>query len=151
MECAVDYAVCAVGAAVGGYRADGYCAVAQGKTAPGGRSKTIQPLETGVVEEIAVGNGQHVKAGQVLVKLAAVGSDSDYTQAEQALQAARLSRLRQQALLSALDKHEPPQLPAEGGEGLPPQALAAAQPISGLAGGGRAVAGGMARPSGTVA
>ena len=43
--------------------------------------------------------------------------------AEQALQAARLSRLRQQALLSALDKHEPPQLPAEGGEGLPPQAL----------------------------
>ena len=87
-------------------------AVAQGKTAPGGRSKTIQPLETAVVEEIAVGNGQHVKAGQVLVKLAAVGSDSDYTQAEQALQAARLSRLRQQALLSALDKHEPPQLQA---------------------------------------
>ena len=104
-------------------------AVAQGKTAPGGRSKTIQPLETAVVEEIAVGNGQHVKAGQVLVKLAAVGSDSDYTQAEQALQAARLSRLRQQALLSALDKHEPQQLPAEGEEGLPPQALAEAQTL----------------------
>ena len=104
-------------------------AVAQGKTAPGGRSKTIQPLETAVVEEIAVGNGQHVKAGQVLVKLAAVGSDSDYTQAEQALQAARLSRLRQQALLSALDKHEPPQLSVEGEEGLPPQALAEAQTL----------------------
>lgn len=75
------------------------------------------------------GTDVQVKAGQVLVKLAAVGSDSDYTQAEQALQAARLSRLRQQALLSALDKHEPPQLPAEGGEGLPPQALAEAQTL----------------------
>ena len=104
-------------------------AAASGKTVSGGRSKTIQPLETAVVEEIAVGNGQHVKAGQVLVKLAAVGSDSDYTQAEQALQAARLSRLRQQALLSALDKHEPPQLSAEGEEGLPPQALAEAQTL----------------------
>jgi len=32
-------------------------------------------------------------------------------------------------LLSALEKHEPPQLPAEGGEGLPPQALAEAQTL----------------------
>ena len=44
-------------------------ASAQGKIQPVGRTKTIQPLETGKVAAIAVENGQHVKAGDVLLTL----------------------------------------------------------------------------------
>ena len=88
-------------------------AVAQGKTTPGSRSKTIQPLETAVVKNIAVKNGEHVKAGQLLVKLSGIGSDSDYTQSSQALQAARLTKLRQEAVLAAVEKRQSPVLDKE--------------------------------------
>ena len=88
-------------------------AVAQGKTTPGSRSKTIQPLETAVVKNIAVANGEHVKTGQLLVELSGIGSDSDYTQSSQALQAARLTKLRQEAVLAALEKRQAPVLDKE--------------------------------------
>ena len=88
-------------------------AVAQGKTTPGSRSKTIQPLETAVVKNIAVNNGEHVKAGQLLVELSGIGSDSDYTQSSQALQAARLTKLRQEAVLAAVEKRQSPVLDKE--------------------------------------
>ena len=44
-------------------------AAASGKTISGGRSKTIQPLETAVVKAIYVNDGQHVKQGERLVEL----------------------------------------------------------------------------------
>ncbi len=44
-------------------------ATAQGKIQPVGRTKTIQPLETGKVASVAVENGDRVKAGDVLVRL----------------------------------------------------------------------------------
>src|SRR5690349_20173686 len=44
-------------------------AVALGKIIPSGRTKTIQPFETGVVRAIAVRDGQSVKAGDVLIEL----------------------------------------------------------------------------------
>jgi len=44
-------------------------AVAQGKIQPVGRTKTIQPIETGKVSSIAVENGRRVAAGDVLVML----------------------------------------------------------------------------------
>ena len=44
-------------------------ATAQGKIQPVGRTKTIQPLETGKVLAVAVQNGARVKAGDVLVTL----------------------------------------------------------------------------------
>ena len=44
-------------------------ATAQGKIQPVGRTKTIQPIETGKVLGIAVQNGARVKAGDVLVTL----------------------------------------------------------------------------------
>ncbi len=44
-------------------------ATAQGKIQPVGRTKTVQPLETGKVLAMAVQNGARVKAGDVLVKL----------------------------------------------------------------------------------
>jgi multidrug efflux pump subunit AcrA (membrane-fusion protein) len=53
-------------------------ATAQGKIVPTGRTKTIQPLETGIVSAIHVQDGDNVVAGQVLIEL-----DRTVTQAEQ--------------------------------------------------------------------
>src|SRR6478752_2453504 len=44
-------------------------ASAAGKIVPNGRTKVIQPFETGVVRAIHVQDGQAVKAGDVLVEL----------------------------------------------------------------------------------
>jgi hemolysin D len=44
-------------------------ATAQGKVQPVGRTKTVQPLETGKVLSVAVENGARVRAGEVLVRL----------------------------------------------------------------------------------
>jgi hemolysin D len=70
-------------------------ATAQGKIVPTGRTKIIQPLETGVVHAIHVQDGQKVKQGDVLIEIdttiSAAESDrlrNEYMQA--ALSAARL-------------------------------------------------------------
>lgn len=90
-------------------------ATAQGKIVPTGRTKTIQPLETGVVSAIHVQDGDHVAAGQVLIEL-----DRTVTQAERRrvlqdlilaqLDAARLGTLRDHFddLASARDLVAPP-------------------------------------------
>jgi hemolysin D len=52
-------------------------ATAQGKIVPTGRTKTIQPLEPGIVAAIHVQDGDEVTAGQVLIEL-----DRTVTQAE---------------------------------------------------------------------
>jgi hemolysin D len=44
-------------------------AIAQGRVVPSGRTKTIQPFETGVVRGIHVKDGQQVKAGDVLIEI----------------------------------------------------------------------------------
>lgn len=74
-------------------------ATATGKVVPTGRTKTIQPLETGIVAAIHVHDSDRVTAGQVLVEL-----DRTVTQAERKrvgqdliaslLDVARLSALR---------------------------------------------------------
>ena len=74
-------------------------ATATGKVVPTGRTKTIQPLETGIVSAILVHDGDKVTAGQVLLEL-----DRTVTQAERKrvgqdliaslLDVARLSALR---------------------------------------------------------
>ena len=80
-------------------------ATAQGKTSLGGRSKTIQPLETAVVEKINIQDGQSVKKGDVLIQLAGIGSETDYTRAMDALKAAYITKWRSETLLASLDKH----------------------------------------------
>jgi hemolysin D len=54
-------------------------AVAPGKIVPSGRTKVIQPFETGVVRAIHVRDGQAVKAGDVLIELdpTMTGASSD--------------------------------------------------------------------------
>jgi hemolysin D len=63
-------------------------ATASGKIVPTGRTKVIQPLESGVVHAIHVQDGQKVKAGDVLIEIDTTVSASerdrlknDYTQA----------------------------------------------------------------------
>jgi len=70
-------------------------ATAQGKIVPTGRTKVIQPLESGVVHAIHVQDGQKVKTGDVLIEIDTTVSaaerdrlKNDYTQAM--LDAARL-------------------------------------------------------------
>ncbi|WP_024516052.1 HlyD family type I secretion periplasmic adaptor subunit [Bradyrhizobium sp. Tv2a-2] len=75
-------------------------ATATGKIIPSGRTKLIQPLETGVVRAIRVHEGQQVHAGESLIEL-----DPTMTAAEQGhvkadLIAARLDVARLQAMLS---------------------------------------------------
>ena len=44
-------------------------ATAPGAIVPSGRTKVIQPFETGVVRAIHVRDGQSVKAGEILIEL----------------------------------------------------------------------------------
>jgi hemolysin D len=44
-------------------------AVAQGKLVPQSSLKIVQPAEAGIVKEILVQEGQHVKAGQILMRM----------------------------------------------------------------------------------
>ncbi len=69
---AIVYTVIAVFAAALAWASIGtvdIVAVASGKIIPSGRTKTIQPFETGVVRAIHVRDGQSVKMGDVLIEL----------------------------------------------------------------------------------
>ena len=88
-------------------------AVAQGKIIPSGSTKTLQPLESGIVRAIHVKDGQAVKAGDVLVELDSTVSVAERTRTEADLVAARLDAARLRALLSDVPdpvaQFEPPQ------------------------------------------
>jgi hemolysin D len=76
---------------------------APGRIIPAGRVKIIQPSELGVVRAIHVQDGQHVKAGQVLIELDPTASGADDAQARTGLMAAQVDRARSRAVLSYLD------------------------------------------------
>ena len=66
-------------------------AVAPGKIIPSGRTKVVQPFETGVVRAIHVRDGEKVKAGDVLVEL------------DPTMNAAELGRLKSDLMAAQLD------------------------------------------------
>ena len=81
-------------------------AVAQGKIQPAGHVKVIQPLESGKVAAIHVNNGQHVKAGDVLIEMEHGDARADEADAQASYDfligrkpcaAARRSRMRKGA------------------------------------------------------
>ena len=88
-------------------------AVAPGKIIPSGRSKTIQPFETGVVRAIHVSDGQEVRAGDVLIELDPTMSGAELRHLKSDLMAAQLDAARLRAALSGKDDplaaFEPPQ------------------------------------------
>ncbi|OWQ90179.1 hemolysin activation protein [Roseateles terrae] len=77
-------------------------AVAQGRVIVSGRSKTLQPLETSVVREVFVKEGDKVKAGQLLIALDSTMTEADIHRVETERVAALSEVLRARALLQAL-------------------------------------------------
>ncbi|NEU12782.1 HlyD family type I secretion periplasmic adaptor subunit [Methylobacterium sp. BTF04] len=75
-------------------------ATAQGRVIPTGKSKVVQPYETGVVRRIAVADGSTVKAGDILVELDPTTEASDEARSLFGLMADRLDIVRLQALLA---------------------------------------------------
>ena len=86
-------------------------ATATGKIVPGGRTKLIQPFETGVVRAIHVRDGQSVKAGDVLIELDPTMTDADQERQRSDLVATELDVARLRAALAEdpLAAFRPPQ------------------------------------------
>jgi hemolysin D len=78
-------------------------ASAQGRLIPVDNVKIIQAADAGVVRTIHVHDGQHVNKGQALLDLDPTVSTAEATQAERALETAKLDAARSRAILSALD------------------------------------------------
>jgi hemolysin D len=91
-------------------------ASAKGKIVPSGRTKVIQPFETGVVGAIHVRDGQVVKAGDPLIELDPTLNEADSKHAQHDLMAAQLDVARLKAALTddPLKAFDPPaDAPAE--------------------------------------
>jgi hemolysin D len=75
-------------------------AIAPGKIIPSGRTKVIQPFETGVVRAIHVRDGQSVQAGEVLVELDSTMTGAELGHYRSDLLGARLDAARLSAALT---------------------------------------------------
>jgi hemolysin D len=75
-------------------------AVANGRLIPAGNVKMIQPFEIGVVKRIAITEGDHVRAGDVLVELDPTMTEADIGKIARDLMQARLDAARLSAQLA---------------------------------------------------
>src|SRR5580700_8252169 len=75
-------------------------ATAPGKIVPSGRTKIIQPFETGVVRAIHVQDGQSVKAGDVIIELDPTMSEAELGHLKSDLVATQLEVARLRAALA---------------------------------------------------
>ena len=94
-------------------------ATASGKIVPTGRTKSIQPLEAGIVTAIHVEDGDHVSAGQILVELDRTVTGSERARAVHDLMVARLDVARLSALRAGFEGGSGPvdfQPPADASE-----------------------------------
>lgn len=78
-------------------------ALAPGRIIPSGRTKTIQPFETGVVHAIQVHDGQRVKSGDVLIELDTTAINAELGHLQGDLMAAQLDIARLQAAITNRD------------------------------------------------
>jgi hemolysin D len=78
-------------------------AIAPGKVIPSGRTKTIQPLESGVVRAIHVHDGQSVKSGDVLIELDTTAINAELEHLRGNLMATRLEIARLEASIANKD------------------------------------------------
>jgi hemolysin D len=78
-------------------------AIAPGKIMPSGRTKVIQPFETGVVHAIHIRDGQSVRAGDVLIELDSTMNVAEVEHVKSDLVAARLDIARYRAALGEGD------------------------------------------------
>jgi hemolysin D len=91
-------------------------ATATGKIVPTGRSKVIQPFETGVVRAIRVANGQTVNAGDTLIELDPTINESELNHIRSDLQSAQLDIARLNAALTDTDDPLAAFRPPEGAD-----------------------------------
>lgn len=89
-------------------------ATAQGKIIPSGRTKVVQPLETGVVKAIHVQDGQTVKAGDVLIEIDTTISESERDRLQKELIAVQLDAARLQVALEIGENPVADFMPPEG-------------------------------------
>jgi hemolysin D len=75
-------------------------ASAPGKIIPSGRTKVIQPFETGVVRAIHVRDGESVRAGQILIELDTTMNEAERNHLRSDLMSAQLDTARLRAALS---------------------------------------------------
>lgn len=85
-------------------------AVAPGRIVVSERTKTLQPLEAGVVKRVLVKDGDTVKVGQVLVELDGTNASADGASVLEQLSVARSEEQRTAALLAALRTNRAPVL-----------------------------------------
>lgn len=78
-------------------------ATAQGRVIPTGRTKVVQPLESGIVREILVQDGDHVHAGDLLVSLDAAIATADRDRIAHDLMSAELDVARLRAVTTESD------------------------------------------------
>ncbi len=89
-------------------------ATAAGRIVPSGRTKVVQPFETGVIRSIHVQDGQAVKAGDVLIELDPTIDDADRDRLQKELIASELEAARLGAVLAAVAGDEASFSPPEG-------------------------------------
>ena len=77
-------------------------AVAPGRIVVSERTKTLQPLEAGVVKKVLVKDGDTVQAGQVLVELDATNASADGASIQEQLNAAISEQARTHAISASL-------------------------------------------------
>ena len=87
-------------------------ATAPGRLTPIGDTKTIQPLETGMVRAILVQNGQRVKKGDLLVQLDPTQTNADSSRLSQDLARAEIDVARLDALKDAIQTGRSPHVQA---------------------------------------
>jgi hemolysin D len=92
-------------------------AVAEGRLVPTGRLRSVESLESGLIREIAVREGQRVQAGQVLVRLDPTFADADAESAGTELLTAGLALARANALLSYASGRSPTVIAPPNAEG----------------------------------
>src|SRR3974377_871670 len=87
-------------------------ASAKGKIVPSGRTKVIQPFETGVIRAIRVRDGQSVKAGEVLIELDPTMNEAERKHLKSDLISSQLDVARLTAALSGdadpITRFDPP-------------------------------------------
>ena len=89
-------------------------ATASGKIVPSGRTKVIQPFETGVVRVIHVRDGQKVKAGEVLIELDSTMTDADRDHLKSDLLSSQMEVARLRAAVSGRSDPTEAFVPPEG-------------------------------------
>ena len=100
-------------------------ASAQGKIQPVGRTKTIQPLETGKVAAIAVENGARVRAGDVLLRLDPGQDQADEGTLQADIRSERAEVVRRTAALSLASRRALGTVPQIRFDASTPPAIAA--------------------------